>query len=320
MANGNGNSDCNANASVAGELVVSSIKNGLKREFEMMMKAQAECVISLEQRRVTRSQSSPLIKKSPGKDAGFKDSDQGLKGFNMRKKRKGDKRKGDKNGVAEEDKAVDVVDAEMLVEDGKKHNLLNNEEEETKSDVLDANSDEERKEVKDGVKVEKVIATDSGVEEAPKSVTVGLETEIGNVNSKLAVPPKTYFRRFKKPKVAVIEEPKTEVVEKSRMEDVLEQSATELGVEKSRVEEVLEQSATELVADEEVPERNSLEVSTSTLCKPETKMSKKVELSKIPTKLKELLETGLLEGLHVRYVRGARVSFSLGPVFHMLSF
>ncbi|KAH0715406.1 uncharacterized protein [Solanum tuberosum] len=36
----------------------------------------------------------------------------------------------------------------------------------------------------------------------------------------------------------------------------------------------------------------------------ELKMSKKVALTKIPTKLKDLLETGLLEGLPVRYIRG----------------
>ncbi|KAJ9554717.1 hypothetical protein OSB04_009331 [Centaurea solstitialis] len=41
--------------------------------------------------------------------------------------------------------------------------------------------------------------------------------------------------------------------------------------------------------------------------KMEIKMSKKVVLKRFPSKLKELLETGLLEGLPVRYVRGAKV-------------
>lgn len=132
-----------------------------------------------------------------------------------------------------------MVDAE-IVHDEKKNNLPNTEKEETKSDALDAHSDKERKEVKDRVKVEKVIATDSGAKKAPKSVTVILEIEIENVNSKLTVPPKAYFRRFEKPKVAGIEEPKMEVVGKSKME------------------EALERSVTELVAKDEVPERNSL--------------------------------------------------------------
>ncbi|KAK4408448.1 hypothetical protein Sango_0425800 [Sesamum angolense] len=36
------------------------------------------------------------------------------------------------------------------------------------------------------------------------------------------------------------------------------------------------------------------------------KMSEKVELNRIPTKLKDLLQTGLLEGLHVRYIHGSK--------------
>ncbi|KAL0327847.1 UNVERIFIED_CONTAM: Increased DNA methylation 1 [Sesamum calycinum] len=39
------------------------------------------------------------------------------------------------------------------------------------------------------------------------------------------------------------------------------------------------------------------------------KMSKKVELSRIPTKLKDLLQTGLLEGLPVRYILGSKVKY-----------
>ncbi|XP_015058462.1 uncharacterized protein LOC107004678 isoform X1 [Solanum pennellii] len=42
----------------------------------------------------------------------------------------------------------------------------------------------------------------------------------------------------------------------------------------------------------------------STPARLELKMSKKVALTKIPTKLRDLLETGLLEGLSVRYIRG----------------
>ncbi|KAL0378538.1 UNVERIFIED_CONTAM: hypothetical protein Sradi_3159300 [Sesamum radiatum] len=39
------------------------------------------------------------------------------------------------------------------------------------------------------------------------------------------------------------------------------------------------------------------------------KMSKKVELNRIPTKLKDLLQTWLLEGLHVRYIHGSKVKY-----------
>lgn len=40
----------------------------------------------------------------------------------------------------------------------------------------------------------------------------------------------------------------------------------------------------------------------------EMKMSKKVALKKLPTKIRELIDTGLLEGLPVKYVRGSRTS------------
>ncbi|XP_019199497.1 PREDICTED: uncharacterized protein LOC109193127 [Ipomoea nil] len=49
-----------ANRTEAGEVVISSIRTGMKREFAMMMKAQAECGISIGQRRVTRSQNGAL--------------------------------------------------------------------------------------------------------------------------------------------------------------------------------------------------------------------------------------------------------------------
>lgn len=49
--------------------------------------------------------------------------------------------------------------------------------------------------------------------------------------------------------------------------------------------------------------------STSSPSKLEMKMSKKVGLAKLPIKLKDLLQTGLLEGLNVRYVRGTKVKY-----------
>ncbi|KAJ8551934.1 hypothetical protein K7X08_028377 [Anisodus acutangulus] len=54
---------------------------------------------------------------------------------------------------------------------------------------------------------------------------------------------------------------------------------------------------------EEVHETNSVGTM-SAPAKLELKMSKKVALTKIPTKLKDLLDTGLLEGLPIRYIRG----------------
>ncbi|KAL3324774.1 hypothetical protein AABB24_038734 [Solanum stoloniferum] len=73
-------------------------------------------------------------------------------------------------------------------------------------------------------------------------------------------------------------------------------------------------SALKTEEDTEVSQCHSIKIvdvhetdSVGTMAAPaklELKMSKKVALTKIPTKLKDLLETGLLEGLPVRYIRG----------------
>ncbi|KAL6563652.1 hypothetical protein OROGR_002611 [Orobanche gracilis] len=55
-----------------------------------------------------------------------------------------------------------------------------------------------------------------------------------------------------------------------------------------------------------VGESDSAVTSTTGLSKLEMKMSKKVELKRIPSRLKDLLETGLLEGLRVRYIHGSK--------------
>ncbi|GFQ01017.1 chromodomain-helicase-DNA-binding protein 4 [Phtheirospermum japonicum] len=63
---------------------------------------------------------------------------------------------------------------------------------------------------------------------------------------------------------------------------------------------------TELGSGPGVVEIGSAETLTSSPAKLEMKMSKKVELKRIPSRLKDLLETGLLEGLRVRYIHGSK--------------
>ncbi|KAL6499763.1 hypothetical protein OROGR_027673 [Orobanche gracilis] len=55
-----------------------------------------------------------------------------------------------------------------------------------------------------------------------------------------------------------------------------------------------------------VGESGSAVTSITSPSKLEMKMSKKVELKRIPSRLKDLLETGLLEGLHVQYIHGSK--------------
>ncbi|CAI9104954.1 OLC1v1003755C3 [Oldenlandia corymbosa var. corymbosa] len=502
MANGDGRSDDNGNGNEDGELFESTIRPGMKREFAMMMKAQAESGIffgrervtrlnspfrqgrltrsqnsPLGQGRVTRSQNSPLIKKSPGKNGDYFKKGR-VKSSDMRKKKKIE----DENVIAGE-----VNDVEMLGDDGEQKGSVAAEEEEVKSDIVDGNSDDEKKqhqdrllevneivdnqgtenrrgkenltsEAKDGI-VEYMnedapvleeeggvkVDSDSVAEEAPESLEkLGFENEgadsvevdirdpavennlpkdgiskcvcedlivlkedLGAKNKAVffgedapesvekvvpegengdsvkvaasdigtpvlpdnGVPERTYVRRF------------TRSLLKSKVEEVPKQSGTgwmvneaffrstlvpeeergvkvdsdfaavkapvsvgKVGLESEDGESVKvvafdagtpatdnrfplqyarrftrsllkpkvgvpEQSGAEEMVDEEVSEGRTL-ASTSCSCKLEMKMSKKVELRKKPSRLKDLLDTGLLEGIPVRYVRSSRISKS----------
>ncbi|KAL3518453.1 hypothetical protein ACH5RR_021042 [Cinchona calisaya] len=307
MANGDGNGNGNRNGNNgSGETVVSSIRVGMKREFAMMMKAQAECGIVLGQRRVTRSQISSSK------------AEERIRATTKEEK-SNKKKKEDRNEVVKEEK--------------KKVELVVVEEEEIKSDIVDGNSDDDRKKnlEKEGSDMGKVVVDEDGENEAdlikePKDGIVGLVNEelvetreekrdsgcggeevIGMVEVKDPVaavsvgadvvsgneaPPKTYVRRFTrsalKPKVEAVDA--VEVVEKPEVE-------------------AEEQSGADGVKDEEAVQSDSV-VSGPSSSKLEMKMSKKVELKKMPTKLKDLLDTGLLEGLTVRYMRGSRGSKS----------
>lgn len=73
----------------------------------------------------------------------------------------------------------------------------------------------------------------------------------------------------------------------------------------------LEVSGKDDLNTEEVAESEAISSIDTTEKKLEMKMSKKIGLKRLPTKLKDLLDTGLLEGLPVRYLRGAKVYFGI---------
>ncbi|KAL3849575.1 hypothetical protein ACJIZ3_011457 [Penstemon smallii] len=76
----------------------------------------------------------------------------------------------------------------------------------------------------------------------------------------------------------------------------------------------LQDEAMESESSPRVTENGVEATSTCSPSKLEMKMSKKVSLKKVPTKLKDLLETGLLEGLNVRYIRGSKQSELRGVI------
>ncbi|KAJ8568379.1 hypothetical protein K7X08_027912 [Anisodus acutangulus] len=152
-----------ANGSEQGEIVVSSIRTGMKREFAMMMKAQAEWGIGTGQKRVTRSQLSS--QNSPGNVSNGKVSVK-------------ERKKEVKNGVVSED----LGDSKELESNGvvkREENviLLSEEEEQDSPGNLSngkVSAKKRKKEAKNGV-----VSEDLG--DSKVVVVVGEELESNGV-------------------------------------------------------------------------------------------------------------------------------------------
>lgn len=113
-------------------------------------------------------------------------------------------------------------------------------------------------------------------------------------------------RRRKSPERSINKKPKTAdlgFVNEEKVESVVtdeEESKSDVVDPNRSVIEPMNEVKSELI-DEIVNDNGGNEE------KVEMKMMKKDVVKKFPKKLKELLETGLLEGLSVRYIRGTKV-------------
>lgn len=354
-----------ANGSENGEIVVSSIRTGMKREFAMMMKAQADWDIDVGQKRVTRtpqsSQNSPgnvsndkvYVKKRKREVKDVVDSEDlsNLKVVGKELESDGVVKKDDNVALLSEDLSNSKVVGEELESDGvqkmdqnvvllsgdlsnskvveelesdrvvKKDDnvvllsedlsnskvvgeeqerdgivtrdenvIILSEEEEPKSGVVDCTSDDEKKaKMDEGVvgsgeegnaslqncgndatteKGESAKTNDDFDEEMAEIVPELAVTAQGDANDEQLQTP---MRRFTRSALKTEEDTMVSQCDRIKIVDVHE---------------------TDSVGTMSTPARLEL------------KMSKKVALTKIPTKLRDLLETGLLEGLSVRYIRG----------------
>lgn len=226
---------------------------------------------------------------------------------------------------------------------GEKEALLS-EEEEPKSDVVDCNSDDELKGnvVEEGMaegeeKEDEVLELERlGSQMEIMSDTVKNANRIEIDSGKAVVADYTKDAVFEEPMDGVVEGMNEDlqvvkevivpmdsdyevgnVVETPELGDKvgLTMSALDVGrnaqkplrrFTRSLLKPTVEASVTEDVKGEEAMRNDGISPG-PTSSKMEMKMSKKFELTKTPTKLKELLETGLLEGVTVQYIRGARV-------------
>ncbi|PSR86543.1 Increased DNA methylation like [Actinidia chinensis var. chinensis] len=278
-------------------VVLSRVRPGLKREFAFALKSQAEYAGSIGRTRARRSQNG-----ASGNEVSKNSSNKRLKTSES----KNVKNDAEKPSVycqlmTDFEKSVngDAVKRETVsgvVRDGVVERGISVSEEEPKSDVVDLISDDEHKSV--------LVESDlKGVEPmCIESIEVEDQSDKSSFNVGANKDESEPLRKSgpamgaEIPALKLNAEPGDVVVEKGFYERPMKR------VTRSSVKvmaEPLERLAIEDVKTEEGSERDGMG-------KLEMKMSKKIELKRSPTKLRELLETGLLEGLPVRYLRGLK--------------
>ncbi|GFZ20388.1 acyl-CoA N-acyltransferase with RING/FYVE/PHD-type zinc finger domain-containing protein [Actinidia rufa] len=279
-------------------VLLSRVRPGLKREFAFALKSQAEYAGSIGRTRARRSQNG-----ASGNEVSNNSSNKRLKTSES----KNVKNDAEKPSVycqlmTDFEKSVnsDAVKRETVsgvVRDGVVERGISVSEEEPKSDVVDLISDDEQKSVlveSDLKGVEPMCIESIEVEDQSdkSSFNVGANKDESEPLCKGGPAMGAEI-----PALKLNAEPGDVVVEKGFYEKPMKR------VTRSSVKvmaEPLERLAIEDVKTEEGSESDGMG-------KLEMKMSKKIELKRAPTKLRELLETGLLEGLPVRYLRGLKV-------------
>ncbi|CAN4119428.1 unnamed protein product [Withania somnifera] len=363
----------------------------MKREFAMMMKAQADWDVGVGKKRVTRSPQLSLT--SPGNVSDgkvyVKKQKKEVKNLIVIEELESTKVVGEglgSDGVVKRDENVvllseDLLNSKVVGEEELERvknvifseDLLNSkvrgkelerggvvkkdgnvvllsEEEELKSDVVDCNSDDEKKGKMDDEVVGCEEKKESGEEGNGSMQTCGDEAMLDAV-PELAVTAQVDEQKCGDDAMPITgkvsdciggampeivpeladgqncrDDTKTEIAKTVKANgcnfEAMPQIVPELAVTAPGEKKVLLQtpmrrftrSALKTGEDAKVSQCDSTKIeevhetdSVGTMSAPaklELKMSKKVELTKIPTKLKDLLETGLLEGLPVRYIRG----------------
>ncbi|KAL2507477.1 Acyl-CoA N-acyltransferase with RING/FYVE/PHD-type zinc finger domain [Forsythia ovata] len=300
----------------SGEIVVSSIRSGMKREFAMMMKAQSEIgVVSSGQRRVTRSQSSGGCSKD-AVESGNKIGKEG-RGSDA-KRRKKDAEEKSEGEDAKKLEFIDVLDNEggansdmvdVVVNDEEKLKFLDNEEREN-IDMVEVVVNEEEE--------LKILENRPTIEEKKGEVEITV-TELNGVVQPMYIDssfPQVGGNEIKPGCEEYKTAGGTSEVGCERTGGMLSE-LSEKQVRRFTRSALKLQETAELVS---VPgemkadgvESDGAVTSTSSPSKLEMKMSKKVELKRVPRKLKDLLDTGLLEGLPVRYVHRSKRGLESG--------
>lgn len=310
-----------ANGKEDGEIDVSTLRVGMKREFAMMMRAQAECGIKISQGRVTRSQlgalSNSVLPKRSGSGAKLVDK----KGSNGNKRMKESKievlelvklddlNEAKKNGFT---KAGSICDKEGLVSKDEHEQetgrgvVVGLFVEDRKGEIVEGAAEGEGKEVvgfeiacndvvKNVEEMESDVGTFVAAEEPVDNIAgrVNDRSKVIKDNGDFVTPSRRVTRSMK----STVESPELSVTEE---ENGIKGVKTLRRVTRSTLNTKM---TSDMEAEKsEAPGSDSVNPVSSSP-KLEMKMSKKVALKNTPSTLEDLLGTGLLEGLHVRYAK-----------------
>ncbi|KAK6138126.1 hypothetical protein DH2020_028126 [Rehmannia glutinosa] len=273
------------------EIVVSVIRPGLKREFDMMIKNQSEIKPSADGRRVTRSQSASSSSRGHEKSDGKINKKVKRSSSKKMKKDEGEKLGGEDVGKLED---IDVSDSDK----GPKRDVV-----QVGSNIgHDSRSLEAELVAVERSETERMGADMSETERVGADIREGVQPlctesplpQVGGSN------------------IDFIHEDERTLGGASDLgcertgEATSSLAETPLRRRFTRSALKLQDEETELGSKAGVAESGSAATLTTSPSKLEMKMSKKVELKRVPTKLRDLLETGLLEGLCVRYIHGSK--------------
>ncbi|CAI9761540.1 unnamed protein product [Fraxinus pennsylvanica] len=295
------------------EIVVSSIRAGMKREFAMMMKAQSEIgMVSSGQRRVTRSQ----ISGGCSKDAVESGDKTGKEGRGPSAKRR--KKDTEENLGGEEAKKLEYIEVldnkgvensdtiDVVVNEEEKMKILDNEDWPNSNMVeVVVNEEEELRNLENWPTIE-----------GGKTVVEVTVTELNGIEQPMCIEsslPRVGSHEIK----LVCEEDKTfeetsELGRERRLCGLSEKQARRFTRSALKLQETVELGSGPGELKTEADETDGAMTMTSSPSKLEMKMSKKVELKRVPRKLKDLLDTGLLEGLAVRYIHRSKRGLESG--------
>ncbi|XP_052186436.1 uncharacterized protein LOC127797506 isoform X2 [Diospyros lotus] len=282
-------------------VVLSRVRPGLKRELAFALKSQAEYAGSIGRTRARRSPFGAVPCDKSKNSSNKKLKSAGSKNVNN------DVEKhpvGDQFVIGVEKSMInEAMNVKCQVESGAigddADRVVSVSEDEPKSDVVDLASDDEQKSVlveSAAKEVEPMFMDLPEVEDLGK-VCSSDEPSINGEAKKGKLEPLCKVESTMQTENLVPEaELANEVVEKGFNERPI-MTVTSSSV--NLMAEPLEKSASEKVDTARGAESNATG-------KLKMKMSKKIALKRFPTKLKELLETGLLEGLAVKYLRGVK--------------